>query len=129
LLQRLGAESFLLLCASVYLLFLILYTVSTFYKSRVLVLKRFIVEKEQMRLFFTSNSAVLAGGAKILFSPQGCMGILGSRYATACFVCWSQDVLLRLLVALDVLLRLLVALDVLLCLLVVLNVYFVYWLR
>jgi len=51
---------------------LLLYTITTFYKATVLVIKRFInVEKNKLRLFFYSNSALffVGGSAKILFAP------------------------------------------------------------
>jgi len=49
---------------------LFLYTVTTFYKHTLLALKHFlVVEREQIRLFLTSKSAVFTGGGtKILFA-------------------------------------------------------------
>jgi len=61
---------------------LFLYNITTFYKATVLVIKPFVdVEKEQMRLFFYSNSALFVGGsAKTLFALSAGY----SSYATDC---------------------------------------------
>jgi len=47
------------------------YTVTTFYRHRVLAIKHFIViEKEQFASFFTSNSVVIVdGGRKNIIAP------------------------------------------------------------